>query len=362
MPAHKTGRGRRSGAAQFVTSSLTGGTVTKRFSNTAGHRFAEKLKNRPNRLLPPHARSRLYGYQVERVDDYIPNFPEPNQFDLGDEYGTECWPVQSLWNTKSRRSKAAERQATALNWRLAENRMVDMYFGENLQCNCRWKQSVKVRFISCEHYTLRNVRYCSCGLASSSLFKQGFFPSTPVKPRTVFSIKLLAVLHQQAVRGSISKYAWAEGLRAFHEEELGKVISPFHRLLRDAYHHYVAVMNFIHSRSSLHFRTVENQAGSDHPWEEENLQNMCAACFDHEKYPDDESAAITMDGNLQQKRYKDRSGVEFEELTPKTFVDYKRRDYELAGPVVEDNRDDACDNQFKATKGWNKSELTTLGT
>jgi hypothetical protein len=354
MPAFKTSRGRRSGAAHFVTSSLTGGTVTKRFTKTAGHRFAEKLKNRPNRLLPPKPEAR--AHKIDIIEQHIPDFElyDPNND------GSESWPVQSVWNAASRRSKASQRQATALNWRAAEDRMVDIHFGKNLTCTCNWREIVEVRFISCEQYKVRRVSYCACGLASSLLFNDGFFPSTPVKPRTVFSIKLLALLHQQAVRGSISKYAWAEGLRAFHEEELGKVIPSFHRLLRDAYHHYVAVMSFIRTNCSLHFRATENQAGSDHPREEQNLQNMCAACFDHEKYPDDGSAAITMDGNLQQKRYKDRHGLEFEELTPKTFVDYKRRDYELA-QAVDVDCEDACDNQFKATRGWKKSELTTLG-
>jgi hypothetical protein len=80
-------------------------------------------------------------------------------------------------------------------------------------------------------YVIRNVEYCICGFASSQLVEKGFFPSAPIKPRTVFSIQLLETLHEQSVRTSISKYGWGEGLRAAHEKRMCKSLKPFFRLV-----------------------------------------------------------------------------------------------------------------------------------
>ena len=51
----------------------------------------------------------------------------------------------------------------------------------------------------------------------------------------------------------------------------------------------------------------------------------------------DHTVGITIDGNFQQKRYWDRSPLEFEVLTPKTFVNYLCRDYSLASEGIEGN-------------------------
>jgi hypothetical protein len=88
---------------------------------------------------------------------------------------------------------------------------------------------------------------------------------------------------------------------------------------------------------------------------------MCPACFDASTHSGDHSAAITIDGNFQQKRNRDRSSVEWEVLIPKTFVDYQRRDYSLASEgIAEHGSTDGCSNNFKATGGWKRSELTTV--
>jgi hypothetical protein len=187
------------------------------------------------------------------------------------------------------------------------------------------------------------------------LIREGWFPSAPVKPRTVFSCRLLRVLHSQSVRGSISKSAWAQGLRASHEYYLEKIIPSFDQLLRDAYHHYVATELAIQAHTSAALHSVSPQI-----WQDEKLVNMCPACFDFEKYPADYSAGISTDGNLQHYRYGySRSPFEFERLTPKTFVDYQRRDYSRANDAPEDVGG-PCANEFKATNGWKKTELTTL--
>jgi hypothetical protein len=202
-------------------------------------------------------------------------------------------------------------------------------------------------------YEVRPRYFCLCGHTSAMLIREGWFPSTPVKPRTVFSCRLLRVLHSQSVRGSISKTAWAQSLRASHEYYLQKIIPSFDQLLRDAYHHYVAMEFAIQAHTSAALRAVSPQI-----WEDEKLVNMCSGCFDFEKYPADYSARISTDGNLQHYRYCDRNPFEFERLTPKCFVDYKRRDYSQANDAPDVSG--ACANEFKATNGWKNTELTTL--
>ena len=72
------------------------------------------------------------------------------------------------------------------------------------------------------------VDYCACGQRCAQLVKREIFPSTPIRPRTLFSISLLELLHLQSIRGACSKYAWAEGLRDLLEGVLGIEIQPFH--------------------------------------------------------------------------------------------------------------------------------------
>ena len=105
-------------------------------------------------------------------------------------------------------------------------------------------------------YSVQPVSYCRCGSDSANLLaSRSFFPSKPLKPRTVFAINLLKLFHLQCVRGAISKLAWAEGWRAFFEEEMGRIIPSFHRQLLDAYHHWVAVQYEIETRA---FRSLED--------------------------------------------------------------------------------------------------------
>jgi hypothetical protein len=187
------------------------------------------------------------------------------------------------------------------------------------------------------------------------LIRNGWFISTPVKPRTVFSCRLLKVLHNQSIRGSISKTAWAEGLRAAHEDYLEKIVPVFDQLLRDAYHHYVAVEYAIQARSCTALQAASPQISG---WDEEKLVNMCPGCFDFETHPADCSAGISTDGNLQHYRNRDRNPFDFERLTPKCFVDYKRRDYSRANDAPDP--EGSCANEFKATNGWKKTEVATL--
>jgi hypothetical protein len=144
-------------------------------------------------------------------------------------------------------------------------------------------------------------------------------------------------------------------LRAAHEDYLEKMVPVFDQLLRDAYHHYVAVEYAIQARTSAALQAVSPQISG---WEEEQLVNMCLGCFDFEKHPADCSAGISTDGNLQHYRYSDRNPFEFERLNPRCFVDYKRRDYSRANDAPD--AEGSCANEFKATNGWKKTEVATL--
>ncbi|KAF8533652.1 hypothetical protein BDD12DRAFT_809997 [Trichophaea hybrida] len=64
-------------------------------------------------------------------------------------------------------------------------------------------------------------------------------------------------------------------------------------------------------------------------WQLERLTNLCPACFDMAR-GEDHTASITPDGNMQHIRFKDSSSFEFAEFSPKLFVDYGRRQFDLA--------------------------------
>jgi len=89
-------------------------------------------------------------------------------------------------------------------------------------------------------------------------------------------------------------------------------------------------------------------------WQVEALSNICPACFDIS--PGVENAiAISIDDNQKHVRFKDKFSYEYEQLPPKLFVDYGRRNFGLADSVSA-ARWASCGNRFKATSGWNKAE------
>ena len=84
-------------------------------------------------------------------------------------------------------------------------------------------------------------------------------------------------------------------------------------------------------------------------WQLEALSNICPACFDISP-GEDKAIAISIDGNQQLVRFKDKSSYEYEQLPPKLFVDYGRCNFGLAGSVSA-ARWASCGNKFKATSG-----------
>jgi hypothetical protein len=131
--------------------------------------------------------------------------------------------------------------------------------------------------------------------------------------------------------------------------------------LRDAYHHYV---NVDAALTTEFLDEISDYEGREKSWQLERLHNLCPACFDIDSAGgEDKTVMVTLDGNMQHTRFRDRSAFEFETLNPKLFVDYGRRQFDLAGPrktaYEECLPDTACGNRFKATNGWNRAEAKT---
>ncbi|KAF8533179.1 hypothetical protein BDD12DRAFT_810393 [Trichophaea hybrida] len=133
------------------------------------------------------------------------------------------------------------------------------------------------------------------------------------------------------VRGSISKSAWADGLLAVYESDHKTSLPNFARSvlaqLRDCYHHWVAVQYAL--STSVYGDIDLFQGEGEKFWQLERLTNLCPACFDMAR-GEDHTASITPDGNMQHIRFKDSSSFEFAEFSPKLFVDYGRRQFDLA--------------------------------
>ncbi|KAI5819852.1 hypothetical protein BZA77DRAFT_341555 [Pyronema omphalodes] len=99
--------------------------------------------------------------------------------------------------------------------------------------------------------------------------------------------------------------------------------------------------------------------GDDHSWEDENVANSCPACFDFSHHPADRSVGITIDGNFQHIRFKDRGGTNHEYLEPRKFVSYGIRDFSSEYMPAANNNTAGCDNRFHATGGWGKTLNTS---
>ncbi|KAF8542794.1 hypothetical protein BDD12DRAFT_802556 [Trichophaea hybrida] len=190
------------------------------------------------------------------------------------------------------------------------------------------KFSIKIQIIFPKHLWLT-----SCSRRNGSVlieFKYNYFLHN-VGQRSTLTIVTALRRPVLCVRGSISKSAWADGLLAVYESDHKTSLPNFARSvlaqLRDCYHHWVAVQYAI---STAVYRNIDLfQGEGEKSWQLERLANLCPACFDMES-GEDHTAFITLDGNMQHTRFKDRSSFEFEVFSPKLFVDYGRRQFDLA--------------------------------
>jgi len=89
-------------------------------------------------------------------------------------------------------------------------------------------------------------------------------------------------------------------------------------------------------------------------WQVEVVSNIFPVCFDISP-GEDKAIAISIDGNQQHVRFKDKSSYKYKQLPPKLFVDYGHCNFGL-GVSVSAARWASCGNRFKATSSWNKAE------
>jgi hypothetical protein len=253
-PIVRKGRG-----LQIARAGRRGGTFVQNLSYSAAQRWSDHLKTRPNRLIAPrqqdprgdHDADIAFGRLGDHEDGIAYQPDQENPYELNEDDARAARANHQNTLKKWCRPKAAEREATAENWLEAEKRMVAFRISTERAVPCdRPTETINARFISLESYEVRRIRLCICGCRASIFIEEGFFPSVPIKPRTFFSLKLLRLLDEQAVRGGISKYAWAAGLRAVHESYIAKMLPDFCDLLLDAYHHFVAVENAVQACTS----------------------------------------------------------------------------------------------------------------
>jgi hypothetical protein len=140
--------------------------------------------------------------------------------------------VDDIFGTmiSQRRLRLSERPKLAQNLQEVGKILSEAIFSwSERACECIRRDVVNVRHITMESYTWIHVPYCQCATSASHLISSGFFPSSPRKPCTVFSLKLLRTLHEQCTRGSLSKEALAGGLRAAFEADNKMVLPDFSR-------------------------------------------------------------------------------------------------------------------------------------
>jgi hypothetical protein len=138
------------------------------------------------------------------------------------------------------RSAAQTRRSEAENWVETEKILTESIYHDNRRppCQCtRERFRKRVRFISLDSYVIKEVAYCQCAAACSGLIAEGFFPSAPRRPGTVFSLRLLRTLHAQSALGSVSKLAWSSGLHMVFEEDLKTALPRFDEEVCFKYEH-----------------------------------------------------------------------------------------------------------------------------
>jgi hypothetical protein len=137
------------------------------------------------------------------------------------------WVDEIIRTTISqRRSRLSERQQLPPNWREVERILSETICSRSERaCKCIRREVINIRHTTMECYTGRDIPYCQCTTSTSHFISCGFLPSNPRKPCSVFSLKLLRTLHEQRTRCSISKEAWAGGLRAAFEAD-HKMVLP----------------------------------------------------------------------------------------------------------------------------------------
>jgi len=98
--------------------------------------------------------------------------------------------IHMACNPPPLRSQHNERSRLSENWIRTRSIIADLLVLRKTEeeCTCDMHAARRVRFIGLESYFYHDVEYCSCGVSCVQLAKEGYFPSTPVRPATVFSL------------------------------------------------------------------------------------------------------------------------------------------------------------------------------
>jgi len=97
-------------------------------------------------------------------------------------------------------------------------------------------------------------------------------------------------------------------------------------------------------------------------WQEEGLENICPCWFNFRELPSDFSVGISVDGNMQHERFRDRSPWKFEVLRSKLFVRIQVRSFSLAADAQKNiaeadkavmEKGGGGTNTFTAGQRWN---------
>ena len=220
------------------------GNKKKKYNEKQGEKLAKKmakgkasLQPNPNIGRPRHPRY-LQPDSEEWAD--IDEMNAHNELDLMPE-----GPV-NLLRIRPRRDAAQRRKNAAQNWLKTEERVCKILSGveilQGCQCLLGSQAARPRRFISFERYEVRNVSLCGCGFGLQQIVQDGYFPSTPTSPETFFSTHLLRTLIEMSNLGSISRTAFAEGLRLTLSRRYQVSLPSFVGLLRDAHHHFMSTV------------------------------------------------------------------------------------------------------------------------
>jgi hypothetical protein len=170
--------------------------------------------------------NRFLPRQLDYEHKQLGNQPDDEPYVRND--GIHCVDEIIATTISQRRSRLSERQKIAQNCQEVEKIFLEaIYSNSERACKCIHRDVVNVRHITMESYSWRDIQYCQCTTSASGHMSSGFFALSPSKPRTVFSLKLLLTLHEQCTSGSISKEAWAGGLRAAFEADNKMVLPDF---------------------------------------------------------------------------------------------------------------------------------------
>lgn len=327
------------------------GRKRKTYNEKQGERLTRKMAQKDAKLIPNANAGR--GRPKRHLQH-----PESDWQDFDDELNMgnsilDEDPIQML-RKRPQRDEMQRRKNAANSWVKMEDNISNIMGQKGIMEVCICVGSTQTparprRFVSFEKYEVRQVSLCSCGYSLQEIIKEGFFPSTPKAPETFFCTHLLRALVEMTNLGSISRTAFAEGLRLALSRRYNVELPSFARLLRDSHHHFMAAtVKFENQIDQV--LTLKNNL----TYLRTAYRNTCPACFNFGVQNDPCTVFISVDGNMQHTRFSKGKTQDFEVFPLRGLMNYGFRDYPLAEDAPIDNIA-SCGNSFKALKEWNSA-------